>query len=101
MSDFEDRLKKLEQARDQQDEEMIAIRQEQSAIRQEQSAIRQEIQRMRMEIQVVREGTAHQVQRELARVWLAVSQELQGILNPNQLAHVRALGFGQTLPISS
>jgi len=82
-------------------QEQSAIRQEQSAIRQEQSAIRQEIQRMRMEIQVVREGTAHQVQRELARVWLAVSQELQGILNPNQLAHVRALGFGQTLPISS
>ena len=95
MSDFESRLKALEEACEAQDREMASQRQEhasqrqvQASLRQEQASLREEFQRLDAKIEVVRQATAERIQCELQYAWRAVSCELEGMLTAEQLSKV-------------
>ena len=75
MSDFERRLKELEQAREQQDHE--------------QADVRREIQRLDKRIDDVRRDTPAQIQRELERAWGILACELREIITEEQLSRIR------------
>ncbi len=93
MSDFESRLKALEEAREAQDREQASQRQEQASQRQEQAWVREEIQRLDAKIEGVRQATAERIQCELQYAWMAVSCELEGMLTIEQLSRVQEVAM--------
>ena len=93
MSDFESRIKALEEACEAQDRELALQRQELASHcqeqRQVQAALRHEIQQLDAKIEVVRQATAERIRCELQYAWKAVSCELEGMLTAEQLSRVQ------------
>ena len=92
---FEERLRRLEEDRESQRQELVAqlasqrqvtsqLASEQASQRQELVLLRHDIARLDAEIAQVRRTTAEQIQRECLRTWDVVSRELSHTLTAEQ-----------------
>ena len=63
MSDFETRLKVLEDARDAHDREMALLRKEQASQREELASLREKIKKLDAKIEIVRQATVERRRR--------------------------------------
>ena len=92
MSDFESRLKALEDAREAQDLEHAVLLKGQAELYKGQEEIREEQADLRKElnakIEAVRHATAERIQCELQLAWRAISCELQSMLTAEQMINV-------------
>ena len=95
MSDFESRLKALEDAREAQDREHAALLQGQAVLFQGQTELvqgqaelREEVKQLNAKIEVVRRATEERIQCELQLAWRTLSCELQCMLTAEQMMRV-------------
>ena len=89
MSDFESRLKALEDAREAQDREQAILLKGQAELYQGQAEIREEQAALNTKIEAVRHETTERIQCELQLAWRAISCELQSMLTAEQMIRVQ------------
>jgi uncharacterized coiled-coil protein SlyX len=94
MSDFETRIKALEEARAVQDQQMATLLQQQASQDQRQAQMRQEIQRLDAKIEAVQRETTERIRSELQVAWSVLSSELDGMLTAEQLSRVHDVARG-------